>query len=94
MHAMPAHEQIDQNSHNQAARASDREILDIETLQNESSVHKAMHFLSMKDVYDDFSFKTMRILEWAVDGGMMDETSMVVLHDNEFCLRTRILETL
>ncbi len=53
-----------------------------------------MEFLSLKDVYDDFYLKTMRIFEWAVDRGMSNETSVVVLHDDEFCLRPKVLQTL
>mmetsp|Transcript_19001 Transcript_19001/g.41166 ORF Transcript_19001/g.41166 Transcript_19001/m.41166 type:complete len:506 (-) Transcript_19001:247-1764(-) len=94
MLAMPAHEPIDPNGHNQEARASEREILDMEKLQNESIVHKDMEFLSLKDVYNDFSLKTLRVFEWAVDRGMTDETSMVVLHDDEYCLRPRVLQTI
>ena len=66
MLTMPAHETIDPNEHDQSRRASDREILDMEKLQNESIVHQDMAFLSLKDVYSEFSFKTMRMFEWAV----------------------------
>ena len=47
----------------------------------------------MKDVYEDFYLKTMRIFEWAVDRGMTDETSVVILHDDEYCLRPEVLQT-
>ena len=94
MLAMPAHEIIDPNGHNQGKRASSKEILDMKTLQNESTAHKDMIFLSIKDVYEDFYLKTMRIFEWAVDRGMKDETSAVVIHDDEYCLRPEVLQTI
>ena len=93
MLTMPAHEMIDPNEHDQSRRASDREILDMEKLQNESIVHQDMAFLSLKDVYSEFSFKTMRMFEWAVAWGMIN-TSMVVFHDDEYCLRPEVLQSI
>ena len=94
MLALPAHEMIDPNSHNQKARASEEEIEDMRKLKYESSVNKDMVFLSMKDVYEDFYLKTLRIFEYAVDRGMADETSVVVIHDDEYCLRPELLQTI
>jgi len=94
MLAMPAHEIIDPNGHNQGKGASSKEIEDMSILRNESRMHKDMVFLSIKDVYDDFYLKTLRIFEWAVDRGMTDETSVVVLHDDEYCLRPEVLQTI
>jgi len=94
MLAMPAHEQINPNGHNQGARASAKEILDMKTIRNESSVHQDMEFLALKDVYDDSNFKVIRMLEWAVDRGMTNKTSMVVLHDDEYCVRPKVLQAI
>ncbi|KAL7542223.1 hypothetical protein ACHAWF_007121 [Thalassiosira exigua] len=94
MLAMPAHAIIDPNGHDPTARASKDERSDMEKLRNESLVHQDMVFLSLKDVYEDFNLKTMRIFEWAVDRGMKDDTSMVILHDDEYCLRPEILQAL
>ena len=41
-----------------------------------------MEFLPIKDVYEDFNLKTISILRWAVDRGMNENTSMIVLHDD------------
>lgn len=92
MLAMPAHENINPNTHNQGARASDAEIADMKKLEHESLIYGDMQFLSMKDVYSEFSYKTLRILEWAVDRGMTSETSIVVLHDDEYCIRPQVLQ--
>lgn len=94
MLAMPAHEIIDLNGHNFSKGASSEEIEDMSILQNESKLYKDMIFLSIKDVYEDFYLKTMRILEWAVDRGMADKTSVVILHDDEYCLRPNVLQTI
>ena len=94
MVGMPAHELIDPNSHKQAARASPIEISDMIKLENESNDNGDITFLSLKDVYTDFSFKTLRIFEWAVDRGMTINTSIVILHDDEYCLRPDVLQTI
>lgn len=94
MLAMPAHEQINPNGHNQGARASPEEILDMEKIRNESIMHQDMEFLALDDVYDKFHFKVIRMLEWAVDRGMTNKTSMVVFHDDEYCLRPEVLQTI
>ena len=94
MVGMPAYELIDPNSHKQAARASPIEISDMIKLENESNVNGDITFLSLKDVYNDFSFKTLRIFEWAVDRGMTINTSIVILHDDEYCLRPDVLQTI
>jgi len=94
MLAMPAHEIIDPNGHNQGKRASIEEIKDMKMLQNESIVHKDMIFLPLKDVYDDSNLKVISMIRWAVDRGMNDETSVVVLHDDEYCLRPEVLQTI
>jgi len=93
MLAMPAHEIIDPNGHNQGKRASDEEIKDMKMLQNESIVHKDMIFLPLKDVYDDSNLKVISMIRWAVDRGMTDKTSVVVIHDDEYCLRPEVLQT-
>jgi len=94
MLAMPAHEIIDPNGHNQGKRASDEEIKDMKMLQNESIVHKDMIFLPLKDVYDDSNLKVISMIRWAVDRGMNDETSVVVIHDDEYCLQSNVLQTI
>ncbi|KAL7549519.1 hypothetical protein ACHAWF_012783, partial [Thalassiosira exigua] len=94
MLGMPAHEVINPNSHNQGARASEKEISDMEQIRNESLMNRDIIFLSLKDVYDNFNLKTMRMFEWAVDRGMTEETSMVVFHDDEYCLRPEVLQTI
>ena len=94
MLAMPAHEIIDPNGHNQGKRASIEEIKDMKMLQNESIAHKDMIFLPLKDVYDDSNLKVINMIRWAVDRGMNDETSVVVLHDDEYCLRPEVLQTI
>ena len=91
MLAMPAHEIIDPNSHNFSKMASEEEISDMKTLLDESIAHGDVEFLSLKDIYEDFHLKTVRMLEWAVDRGMTDDTSIVVLQDDDFCLRPRVL---
>ena len=53
-----------------------------------------MVFLALKDVYNDFHLKVVRILEWAVDRQMTHKTSMVILHDDEFCLELNKLQTI
>ena len=93
MLAMPAHEIIDPNGHNQGKRASSKEILDMKMLQNESITHKDMIFLPLKDVYDDSNLKVISMIRWAVDREMKDETSVVVIHDDEYCLRPEVLQT-
>ena len=45
-----------------------------------------MVFLSMKDVNDDLSLKTLRGIKWTVERGMTHDTSIVVKHDDEYCL--------
>ena len=92
MLGMPSHAIIDPNSHNQAKRATDEERKDMSYLQAESNKHKDMIFLSLRDVYEDFAFKTLRILEWAAERGMSNTTSVVVLQDDEYCLQPEILE--
>ena len=57
-------------------------------------MHGDMEFLSQKDIYNEFSFKTMRILEWAADRGMSSNTSIVMLHDDEFCLQPEVLQNI
>jgi len=94
MLAMPAHEIIDPNGHNQGKRASIEEIRDMKMLQNESIAHKDMIFLPLKDVYDDSNLKVISMIRWAVDRGMTDKTSVVVLHDDEYCLRPEVLQTI
>jgi len=89
--AMPAHETIDPNSHNQGKVASSIEISDMAVLRDEYRDHGDVVFLSMKDVYEDLSLKTLRGIEWAVDRGMTHDTSIVVKHDDEYCLRTEVL---
>eukprot|EP00584_Thalassiosira_punctigera_P022117 CAMPEP_0172554538 /NCGR_PEP_ID=MMETSP1067-20121228/55129_1 /TAXON_ID=265564 ORGANISM="Thalassiosira punctigera, Strain Tpunct2005C2" /NCGR_SAMPLE_ID=MMETSP1067 /ASSEMBLY_ACC=CAM_ASM_000444 /LENGTH=397 /DNA_ID=CAMNT_0013342933 /DNA_START=41 /DNA_END=1232 /DNA_ORIENTATION=- len=91
MLAMPAHEIINPNGHNQGARASEKEIHDMKELRNEYLVNGDMEFLPLKDVYDDSNLKVISMLRWAVDRGMNDRTSTVVLHDDEYCLRPRAL---
>ena len=49
MLAMPAHEIIDPNGHNQGKRASIEEIKDMSILRNESRLHHDMVFLSIKE---------------------------------------------
>jgi len=94
MLAMPAHEIIDPNGHNQVKRASSKEIKDMKMLQNESIAHKDMIFLPLKDVYDDSNLKVISMIRWAVDRGMNDETSVVVIHDDEYCLQSNVLQTI
>ena len=94
MLAMPAHEIIDPNGHNQGKRASIEEIRDMKMLQNESIMHKDMIFLPLKDVYDDSNLKVISMIRWAVDRGMNDETSVVVIHDDEYCLQSNVLQTI
>ena len=78
MLAQPAHKPIDPNGHTSGKRASEQEIADMRKLRDESMIHQDMVFLEMKDVYDDFNLKTMRILSWAVDRGMSASTSFVM----------------
>lgn len=92
MLGLPAHETIDPHGHNQGKRASEEEILDMVAIRNESIVHKDMEFMALKDVYDDFYLKTLRTLEWAVNRGITSQTSIIVLHDDEYCLRPAELE--
>ena len=92
MLAMPAHKIIDPNSHNQGARANDNEIHDMGRLQHESLANNDMEFLPIKDVYDDSNLKVISMLRWAVDGGMNENTSMVVIHDDEYCLQPQVLQ--
>lgn len=89
--AMPEHETIDPNSHNQGKVASSIEISDMAVLGDEYRDHGDVVFLSMKDVYEDLSLKTLRGIEWAVDRGMTHGTSIVVKHDDEYCLQTEVL---
>jgi len=89
--AMPAHETIDPNTHNQGKVASSIEISDMAVLRDEYRDNGDVVFLSMKDVYEDLSLKTLRGIEWAVDKGMTKDTSIVVKHDDEYCLRTEVL---
>ncbi len=92
MIGMPAYEKIDPDSHNQGHRASDREILAMEKLEKESHDNKDIHFLGLPDVYEIFSFKTFNMFQWAIDRGVNDDTVMVIFHDDEYCLRPKILQ--
>ncbi|KAL7542185.1 hypothetical protein ACHAWF_007111, partial [Thalassiosira exigua] len=94
MLTMPTHQNIDVNSHNQGARASKAETSNMAELRDELMVHKDMVFLLMKDVYTDFSFNTLRTFQWAVDRGMNEDLSVVVLHDDELCLRPSVLRSM
>ena len=84
--AMPVHETIDPNSHNQGKVTSSIEISDMAVLQDEYRDHGDVVFLSMKDVNDDLSLKTLRGIKWTVERGMTHDTSIVVKHDDEYCL--------
>lgn len=92
MLAMPSHELIDPNGHNQGKTASAKEISDMGKIREEAVSENDMVFLPLKDVYDDSNLKVISMLRWAVDRGMNDETSIVVIHDDEFCLRPKVLQ--
>jgi hypothetical protein len=92
--AMPAHEMIDPNGHNQDNRASAQEISDMVKLQDENLDHGDLVILSLKDVYNDNALKILRGLEWAAERGMTSNTSIVIKHDDEYCLRQEVLQDL
>ena len=94
MVAMPAHEDIKASSHNQGKRASGEEILDMHLLQNESAVHRDITFLPLRGFYDDSYLKAINMLWWVMDRGMEDDTSIVIINDDEFCLEPRVLQTI
>ena len=89
--AMPAHEVIDPNGHDQGKFASSDEISDMAALRDEHGKYGDVVFLSMKDVYDDIALKELRGIEWAADRGMTSDTSFVVKHDDEYCLDVEVL---
>jgi hypothetical protein len=89
--AMPAHEMIDPNGHNQANRASVEEISDMAKLRDEYRDHGDVVILSLKDVYSENALKMLRGIEWAAERGMTSDTSIVVKHDDEYCLRPEVL---
>ena len=89
--AMPAHEMIDPNGHNQGNRASAQEISDMAKLRDENMDHGDVVILSLKDVYSDNALKMLRGLEWAAERGMTSDTSIVIKHDDEYCLRLEVL---
>ena len=41
---------------------------------------------------DIFAFKTFNMFQWADDRGVNDDTVMVVFHDDEYCVRPKILQ--
>lgn len=94
MIAMPAHEDIKASSHNQFKRSSGEEILDMHLLQNESAVHRDITFLPLRGFYDDSYLKVINMLWWVMDRGMEDDTSIVIINDDEFCLEPRVLQTI
>ena len=94
MLALPAHQPIDPNGHNQGYRSSQDEIIDMGTIWNESLVHHDIIFLAMNDVYHDMNLKAIRMMEWAVDRGMTKDTSLVVIHDDEYCLHPHVLQAI
>lgn len=63
-------------------------------LQNESTAHEDMIFLPIKDVYDGSNLKVISMIRWALDRGMKDETFVVVIHDDDYCLRPEVLQTI
>ncbi|KAL3808119.1 hypothetical protein ACHAXA_006205 [Cyclostephanos tholiformis] len=89
--AMPAHETIDPNGHNQAHFASHGEISDMAKLRDEYATNGDVVLLSMMDVYDNIALKELRGMEWAADRGMTSHTSIVIKHDDEYCLRPGVL---
>ena len=88
---MPAHEMIDPNEHSQSHSTSSEEISDMAKLRDEYRDHGDVVFLSMMDVYNNIALKELRSLEWAADRGMTSDTSIVVKHDDEYCLRPGVL---
>ncbi|EJK59151.1 hypothetical protein THAOC_20664 [Thalassiosira oceanica] len=94
MLGMPAHEMIDPASHNQHKRSNLDEIEDMGRLEKEASEYRDMEFLPLRDVYEDFYLKTLNMFKWAATIGMDDDTSMVVIHDDEYCFQPEILRGL
>ncbi|EJK55448.1 hypothetical protein THAOC_24821 [Thalassiosira oceanica] len=94
MLGMPAYEMIDPASHNQHKRSNLDEIEDMGRMEKEASEYRDMEFLPLKDVYEDFYFKTLNMIKWAATIGMEDDTSMVVIHDDEYCFQPEILRGL
>lgn len=92
MLGLPAHEEIDPKEHDQFKRASQEEVEDMIRIHSEVVNYTDTEILSMKDVYNDFHLKTLRMFEWAVDRGMTGNTSMVVFHDDDFCLEPNVLQ--
>lgn len=91
MLAMPFHEIIDPNSHNQAKRASNAEIEDMEKIEEEAQMEQDIEFLPLEDVYENSNLKVISMLRWAVDRGMTSGTSVVIVHDDEFCLYPEVM---
>lgn len=91
MLGLPLHSAMNPRSHDQNRRDNDFEVSDTSRIFNESEEHGDMEILSMRDVYDDIWLKELRIVEYAADRAMADSTSMVVLHDDEYCLRPEVL---
>jgi len=67
MLGLPAYERINPQSHFQAKKPSEEELKDLLMLQDESTAHKDVIILPLKDVYEDIFIKTINIFRWGIE---------------------------